>query len=200
MNMATIGYRFTVADLANMPEDGSRYEVIDGELYVTHAPHSHHQMVIDAIAAGFRAWDPMLRRGVAISGAGVIFSSDDGVIPDLVWVRAEQLDRVFVDEAGERDGKLHAAPDLVVEVLSSGAQHVRRDRETKLKLYSGRGVREYWIADRERRQVEVYRRTDAAVLALARTLAEGDTLTSPMLPGFALPVAQVFLLPEGLAR
>jgi Uma2 family endonuclease len=200
MSMATIGHRFTVADLENMPEDGNRYEVIDGELYVTHAPHADHQSAIGEIEFALRAWDRRRERGWPLSGAGVILAFDSAVVPDLVWVSRERLAQVFLNEAGERDGKLHAAPDLAVEVLSPGPQHEQRDRETKLKLYSRRGVREYWIVDRERRQVEVYRRSAAALLELAQTLGEGDPLTSPLLPGFALPVGQIFVLPEPFAR
>ena len=60
--------------------------------------------------------------------------------PDVVWVSKERLAAVL-----RRDGKLHGAPDLVIEVLSPGAKNERRDREAKLKLYARRGVREYWI-------------------------------------------------------
>jgi Uma2 family endonuclease len=67
-----------------------------------------------------------------------------------------------------------------------------------LTLYSRRGVREYWIVDRYLKTVEVYRRTASADLALVATLNEHDTLTSPLLPGFALPVAQIFRMPKAL--
>lgn len=70
-------------------------------------------------------------------------------------------------------------------------------REKKLALYLRRGVDEYWIVDRESATVEVYRRSNAA-LALVATLKPDDTLTSPLPPGFALPVAGIFQLPEGL--
>ncbi|MEP7199459.1 MAG: Uma2 family endonuclease, partial [Chloroflexota bacterium] len=67
----------------------------------------------------------------------------------------------------------------------------RRDRETKLKLYSQRGAREYWIADWRAKQVEVYRRKRAQ-LALVVTLLAEDEITSPLLPGFACAVARLF--------
>ncbi|MDQ5851540.1 MAG: Uma2 family endonuclease, partial [Chloroflexota bacterium] len=89
-------------------------------------------------------------------------------------------------------GKLHAAPELVVEVLSPGGANERRDREAKLKLYSRRGVREYWIVDWRQRQVEVYRRAQAQ-LHLTETLYEDDRLQSPLLPNFAVQVRQLFM-------
>jgi len=86
---------------------------------------------------------------------------------------------------------LHAAPELVVEVLSPGTANERRDRKAKLKLYSVRGVSEYWIIDWRTRQLEVYRR-DQAQLQLVATLFEADTLNSPLLPGFVCTVASLF--------
>jgi Uma2 family endonuclease len=190
--------QFTVADLDNFPDDGNRYEVIDGELYVTAAPHSDHQISVDCLTAAFVAWDPNRQWGVSLSGAGIIFALDSGVIPDLVWISAANATILIDPDTGQRDGKLHAAPDLAVEVLSPGRQNVTRDRETKLTLYSRRGVKEYWIVDRLIRTIEVYRRGEAANLELVATLAERDTLASPLLPGFALPVERVFRLPDWL--
>src|SRR5437867_2357057 len=89
------------------------------------------------------------------------------------------------------DGKLHAAPELIIEVLSPGATNEKRDREAKLKLYSRRGVDEYWIVDWRQRRIEVFRR-EQAQLALAATLMESDILTTPLLPAFASPVRDVF--------
>jgi Uma2 family endonuclease len=80
---------------------------------------------------------------------------------------------------------------LIVEVLSPGSANEKRDREAKLKLYSRRGVHEYWIADWRRRQIEVFRREDTQ-LKLNATLAESDTLTTPLLSGFTCPVASLF--------
>ena len=91
----------------------------------------------------------------------------------------------------EANGKLHAAPDLVVEILSPGIANERRDREVKLKLDARRGVREYGVVDWLRRQIEVHRREDAT-LHLAATLFEGDVLESHLLPGLALPLADLF--------
>jgi len=80
---------------------------------------------------------------------------------------------------------------LVIEVLSPGRANEVRDREVKLQLYSRRGVQEYWIADWRRHTVDVYRREDGA-LRLVATLSDGDTVTSPLLPGFASPVSSLW--------
>ena len=124
--------------------------------------------------------------GEASITAGVVFTESDNVIPDVVWASKERL-AVLLDEAGHLTG----APELVVEVLSSGAENERRDREAKLKLYASRGVQEYWIADWRLQQVEVYRRENST-LKLIATLLSNDEFSSPLLPGFTCPVARFF--------
>lgn len=199
--MLTGERQFTVADLENFPDDGNRYEVIDGELYVTTAPHFEHQTTLDEIIFALRGWHQATGLGWPVSGVGVVFSRDAGVVPDLVWVSDERLPLVTINpRTGRRDGKLYAAPDLVVEVLSAGSENEERDREIKLSLYSRRGVREYWIVDRFLRCVEVYRRNGQAALELVATLTVGDSLTSPLLPEFTLPVEQIFRLPKALVE
>ncbi len=178
--------RWTSADLAVLPDDGKRYEIIDGELYMSRQPHWHHQRACGKIFAVLEAWSVRTGNGEANLAPGVIFAEDDDVVPDVIWI--SQARRASALGA---DGHLHAAPELVVEVLSPGTTDERRDREAKLKLYSRRGVLEYWIVDWRSRQVEAYRREELA-LSLAATLYSTDTLTSPLLPGFACEVATLF--------
>lgn len=117
---------------------------------------------------------------------GVIFSDTDSVIPDVVWISQERLSEI-VDDAGH----LIDAPDLVVEVLSKTAADRKRDYEVKLKLYSARGTQEYWICDRVKQSVQIYRRENG-ILKLAVTLFVKDTLTSPLLPEFSCLVERFF--------
>ncbi|HAX86793.1 MAG TPA: hypothetical protein DCY91_11160 [Cyanobacteria bacterium UBA11370] len=178
--------RWTSADLELLPDNGNRYEIIDGELFVTRAPHWEHQRVCSNTCTELNLWSRQTGLGKAASGAGIIFTDADNVIPDVVWASNERL-AVLLDDAGH----LTAAPELVVEVLSSGEENERRDREVKLKLYSSQGVREYWIADRLLQQIQVYRR-EKATLVLVATLFATDELTSPLLPDFSCPVARLF--------
>src|SRR5919199_1588511 len=178
--------RWTSADLAVLPDDGKRYEIIDGELYVSKQPHWHHQFVCSQLIRFLGDWSEQSGVGIVNMAPGLIFGDNDDVAPDVVWISRERLATALGP-----DGHLHAAPELAIEVLSPGSANERRDREAKLKLYSVRGVQEYWIADWRQRQVEVYRREQAA-LRLAETLYEEDDLRSPLLPGFALPVKRLF--------
>ena len=184
--MTTIARRWTVADLESLPDDENRYELMDGELHVTHAPHVWHQLVVGKVGAALEVWSNRTGAGLTIPGPGLLFSPADAVIPDLVWVRRDRLPALL----GE-DGKLHGAPDLVIEVVSPGAANEERDRVTKRRQYGDWGVREYWIIDRFARTVEVFRLAAGALQAV-ETLVETDQLTSPLLPEFAQPVAALF--------
>jgi Uma2 family endonuclease len=178
--------RWNVSDLEVLPDDGKRREIIDGELFVSTQPHFYHQLVSTNVVGVLLRWNDQNDLGFVVTVPGVVFSQEDAVAPDLIWVSRSRF-----REALDSSGHLRLAPELVVEILSEGAANERRDREAKLKLYSERGVREYWIVDWRSRQVEVYRRTGMA-LVLAGTLFNEDALDSPVLPGFRCDVSQLF--------
>ncbi|MEB3181623.1 MAG: Uma2 family endonuclease [Nostocaceae cyanobacterium] len=178
--------RWTTADLELLPDNGNRYEIIDGELFVTRAPHWKHQKFCSKISTELEIWSEQTGLGEPAPGAGVIFTDADNVIPDVVWISKERLAAVL-DDAGH----LTAAPELVIEVLSPGEINERRDKEVKLKLYASQGVREYWIANWQLQQIQVYRRENA-MLVLVATLFAGDELSSPLLPGFSCAVGRLF--------
>ena len=183
----SVSRRWTVADLEQIePVDGMRYEVIDGELYVTHAPSWRHQHTASQLNTALQNWSTETQRGTTLQAPGLVFSAESGVIPDVVW---SSWDRLWAAE--DRAGHFTLAPELVVEILSPGSENERRDRETKLALYSREGVEEYWIADPRRQAVDVYRRVGSA-LELVQTLTGDAVLESPRLPGFRLSVATIW--------
>lgn len=179
--------KLTVEDLPTMPrEDGRHWELIDGDPYLTTAPHGRHQATTDEINYALQQWNRRVHGGMVMAGPGVILSAADAVMPDVVWVRKERLKGIF-----DQDGKIHFAPDLVVEVLSPGSENARRDLVLKLRLYSDFGVREYWSVNWQTDSIAVYRLSADGQLDLAARLGAGDTLTSPMLPGFSASVAHL---------
>jgi Uma2 family endonuclease len=178
--------RWTSKDLESLPDDGKRYEIVDGELYVSKQPNWYHQHICLRLGGLLDTWSVQTKAGKANAAPGVIFADDEDVAPDIIWISRERLTTAL-----QPDGKLHSAPELVIEVLSPGTTNVARDREAKLKLYSRRGVLEYWIVNWQERYLEVYRREEA-MLKLHSTLYEGDILQSPHLPGFSCQVSQIF--------
>jgi Uma2 family endonuclease len=187
--MVANSLRWTIRDLDAMPDDGGwkRYEIIDGELFVTRAPHIRHQSTAGKLHVRLETWSETARIGRAFQTPGVIFTPTDAVIPDVVWISQARL-ADGVDQAGH----LTVAPELMIEVLSPGDLNEQRDREVKLKLYSLHGVQEYWIVNWQLKTLEIYRRTEAQ-LQLVATLLDGDLLTSPLLPGFSISIDQIFV-------
>jgi Uma2 family endonuclease len=179
--------RWTTENLTMFEGDRvNRYEIIDGELFVTRAPDWKHQAVCINIGTVLKLWSDESGLGQTAINPGIVLSESDNVIPDVVWASNERLERLL-DESGH----LTAAPELVVEVLSPGRTNERRDKEAKLKLYSVQGVSEYWIVNLLEQSVEVYRRENA-VLKLMATLYRQDELTSPILNGFSCMVNKFF--------
>jgi Uma2 family endonuclease len=181
--------RFTTADLERLElPEGWRAEIIDGELYVSKAPSWDHQAVVVNLVRLLSDWaDP--REGRVNMGLGVIYADDDNVIPDVVWVSQERLERGF-DAAGHM---VAVGPDLVVEVASPGAENLRRDRELKLALFSRRDAREYWVVDPLQHKVHIYTRPPASSsLRLHAVLGDSEWLTSSLLEGFAARVQQLW--------
>jgi Uma2 family endonuclease len=187
MSQTTSGVRWTIQDVEALPDnEWIRYEIINGELFVTRSPHHKHQQVTGRIFAVLDSWSLESGLGEASIMPGLIFSDSDNVAPDVAWISYERLTQIQ-DEAGHFRG----APELVVEVLSPGKANEDRDRLAKLKLYSTQGAREYWIVDRIARRVEIYRR-EQAQLTLVATLLIGDVILSPLLPNFTCEVARLF--------
>ncbi|MFM7408384.1 MAG: Uma2 family endonuclease [Cuspidothrix sp.] len=181
------GVRWTTTDLELLPDNGNRYEIINGELFLTKAPHWKHQKAGTRIANVLDTWSLSTGLGEVATAPGIIFTDADNVIPDVVWASNERLATLLDD-----DGHLTGAPELVIEVLSAGVENERRDKEVKLKLYASRGVQEYWIINWRLQQLEVYRR-ERANLVLVETLFANDELISPLLPGFNCVVGSLFI-------
>ena len=175
--------KLTYDDYASIPDDGLKHEIIDGEHYVNPAPNVRHQRISRRILKALVNFvDDRDLGEVFYSPIDVVFSKHNVVQPDILYVRKAN--------AGELQGaNVKIAPDLVIEVLSiSNRKH---DEVRKLKLYDTFNVSEYWIADPEEDIVKVYQRQNTA-LTLVETVDIDGTITTPLLPGFALAAHAVF--------
>jgi Uma2 family endonuclease len=176
----------TIADWDAMPaEDGYRYEIIEGELFVSCSPGLTHQMVSDNLFFLIRSFIATNQIGTIVSTPGLILSNLSGVIPDLVFFRHEQRDTIV------KDDRLHGPPALVIEILSPGSANIRRDRLAKLQLYTKHRVPEYWIIDPRSMTLEKYV-DQGSSLVLLETLRYEDSLSSASLPGFSCPMSEIF--------
>lgn len=141
--------RWTYDEFARLPEDGNRYEVIAGELYMTPAPRPTHQQVGFTLARRLADFVDQHRLGwVLPAPVDVLFAEGDYLEPDIVFVRRER--QAIITDRG-----IEGAPDLVVEVLSTST--ASRDRGLKRERYALYGVPQYWVVDRDAGHVEVFR-------------------------------------------
>ena len=180
--------KFTYADFLHFPDDGKRHEIIDGEHYVTPSPNIKHQRV----AGNLHALLWLHLKGHSLGSVftaplDVVLSDLDVVEPDLLYISHERASVLTAQH-------VRGAPDLVVEILSPGTRRV--DEITKRRLYERSNVREYWVVDPELDTIKIYRRAEESFVRVAELSVEhGDTLTTPLLPELAIPLADVFASP-----
>lgn len=139
---------WTYAEYARLPDDGNRYEVIDGEVCVTPAPGPPHQRVAANLFVLLRAYVLEHGLGELFWDVDLLFVSHQYLRPDMVFVAKDAL-------AGVTDRGVESAPSLVVEVLSPHSGGI--DRVKKPPRYRDFGVPGYWVVDRDARAIEVYR-------------------------------------------
>lgn len=180
--MAT-GVVLTYTDLVALPADGKRYELHEGEIYVTAAPRPRHQQVVGNLYLIIAAHVRRVGLGeVFLSPVDVILADVTVVEPDLVYLDASRLERVS-------DRGIEGAPTLAIEVLSPTTASA--DRGVKRQLAARYGVPHYWIVDPEGRVIETYRLTGHAYEAGPRL--EGTTPAAlPPFPGLLFDPAAVW--------
>jgi Uma2 family endonuclease len=177
--------KLTYEDLLALPDDGLRHELIDGEHYVTPAPNIKHQAVVSNLTAAIVTFAKRHDLGRLFTApCDVVFSPINVVEPDLLFISRERLGVLT-------ELNVQGAPDLVVEILSPSTR--KRDEGVKRQLYERMGVREYWLVEPSFETIEVFRRTDGTLRVVAELSAEsGDILTTPLLPGLEIPLAEIF--------
>ena len=186
------GVKLTYDDFLLFPDDGMRHELIDGEHYVTPSPNTRHQRISRNLLVAIELYLRERPLGEVFHAPfDVIVSNFDVVEPDLLYVSQERANDVLTP--------LHVrgVPNLVVEIGSKSTS--RRDDTIKRQLYERAGVDECWIVDPATDTVRVYRHTgDGFAPAIEWRRDAGHTLTTPLLPGFAVELTDVFP-PDGPA-
>ena len=166
-----------------LPEDGRRYELIEGDLLVSPAPSSRHQTVSRRLQ--FELMKALEETGLAQvfnAPIDVVLAPTTCVQPDLVVVSAANAG-IITDRA------IEGVPDVLVEILSPGSRD--RDQHVKRELYERFRIREYWIVDPESGLVVVHRHGGERYEVRARYDRSG-ILECPEFPGLAVPLAHVF--------
>jgi Uma2 family endonuclease len=167
---ALVAKPLTYEDYCALPDDGKRYEVLDGVLVVSPAPVPRHQGVSLRLAA-------LLERYARTNRLGRVYAAPIDVLLSRTTIC--QPDIVFVARANEHlitERAIEGAPDLLVEILSPST--ARRDRGIKARLYGRLGVAHYWIVDPKKRRLEAFARQGATFRRVLEA-GENDVVSPP---------------------
>jgi Uma2 family endonuclease len=173
----------TYPELRLMPDDGKRYELIDGEVIVSPSPSEKHQRASGRLYVSWFIHVENKKLGrVYYAPFDVVFGEKTALQPDLLFVSKARLGIIGPEY-------IIGAPDLVVEILSPSRPAY--DRVTKLEQYALHGVAEYWIIDPMGESVEIYVLTGKRY-ELKGTFTGSQVLRTSLLPGWELPVSALF--------
>ena len=180
------GTRMTLAEYRTLPEtDGGVWELINGELYQMPSATAEHQFLMDFLVRMINNLTTSIQpiTGLAFSNLGLALSDLYAPTPDIIYLRYENLRLI-------NGNMVEGIPDLVVEILSSDRN---RDLVMKRGLYASAGVPEYWIVDPANEVILVLELSGGEYAE--RTLSRSDTLATSTIPGFELPLEQLFGVP-----
>jgi len=180
--MVTATTHLTYDDLRQIPPDRNRYELIEGQLFVSTAPGTEHQRKLGGLAA-------MLANHVEQHGLGEVLIGPCDVVLDASTV--VEPDILFVSEARQSIVKLaciEGAPDLVVEVTSDSSRII--DRFVRRGRYAEFWVPEYWLLDPFEPRIEALR-LEGRKYRVVGSYGPGDTLESSTFPGLRLSVSSL---------
>jgi Uma2 family endonuclease len=138
---------WTYEDFAQLPDDGNRYEVLDGEVIVTPSPSNLHQRVLANLLVELCLYVERYGLGVVLPGVDLLFVEGQFLCPDMLFVPRSQVEGMAVYG-------VETKPSLVVEILSPSTRSY--DRVKKPRRYADFGVPEYWVVDPIEKVVWVY--------------------------------------------
>ncbi len=174
---------WTYEDYAALPDDGLRYEIVNGVLVMAPAPTPEHQDIVGEIYVALRAYVKLAGLGRVFMGPlDVQLSPENTFQPDLVVLLNAHLERVT-------EKKISGAPDLAVEIASPST--AAYDRLTKYEKYAQAGITEYWIVKPTSRAIEVLVLERGEYRSLG-VFSEQATLPSRVIPGLPVRVEQFF--------
>ncbi len=176
---------WTYQDFLDLPDDGKRYEIIKGELYMSNAPSSAHQFAVVQLTIHLGSFVLTNNLGMVLVAPYEVHLSNDTrpVQPDILFIKTERQ-----PQFGSKF--FTGAPDLIVEVISPSS--VRLDRHKKFAAYEEAGVSEYWLVDPKARLVEVYTLVDGEYSLLGQ-FVDDEVMQSQLLAGFSLVVQRLFM-------
>ena len=174
--------KFTYEDYLHFPED-KRYEIIDGEVHMVPSPGPYHQDISWRLELTISTFVEKNGLGkIYHAPLDVVFSETDVVQPDIMFISKERLNIIT-------EKNVQGAPDLIVEIISPTSEY--RDRVIKRKLYSKYEVKEYWLVDLEKKEIEVMVLGESG-LETVKIYKKTDILESLVLKGIKIKLDDIF--------
>lgn len=175
---------WTYQDYLNLPDDGRRYEIIEGVLYVTNAPDIDHQFTVMEIAFQIKRFVTQHKLGYILTAPFEVHLSKTSrpVQPDVLFIKAEDW-----PHPGAK--LFEGAPHLVVEVLSPATSRV--DRHIKFSAYEQAGVLEYWLANPKTHSVEIFTLFEGEYLQFGEFTGD-EIIRSAVLEGLTITTSTLF--------
>ena len=182
MTEANLKVKFSYQDYLHMPED-KRYELVEGEFFMVPSPNESHQHISGELGFILQSFVKRNKSGsIYYAPFDVVFSEEDVVQPDIVFVSKERRDIITKNN-------IKGAPDLLIEILSPKISY--RDREIKRKLYFKYGVKEYWIVDPEEQNIEILSIAEDGYKTVG-IFDINTPLSSPLLKELTIDLEEVF--------
>jgi len=169
------------ADYYKLLPEGAPYQLIEGELIMTPAPQTRHQIITANIYDKVRLFTK--GSGLCLFSPVDVYLDEENVFqPDIIFISQERLGII-------KDDGIYGPPDLVVEILSPSTAHY--DLKKKFQIYEHYGVKEYWIADPSMSSIDMYYRE--AGIFVQKGKAEGKgAVESVLLKGLRILLDEVF--------
>ena len=175
--------RFTYEDYLQLPDDGKRYEIIEGELVMSPAPKLSHQALLRNLVKYLLSFIEENKSGTLFfAPCDVVFSDLSIVQPDILFISNENRSIM-------KESNIQGTPDLIIEVTSPSTED--RDLGYKKRLYAKYGVREYWIVDPNREKIEVWN-WESNRYVLSGFYEKSESAKSLLLSGFEVELEKVF--------
>jgi Uma2 family endonuclease len=174
---------YSYQDYFELPDDGNKYEIIEGELIMSPAPYTIHQEVMLNIAVELVNFVRKTKIGkIYVAPTDVVISDINVVQPDILFITSEKLQIITAKN-------IKGVPDLIIEIISPATGYY--DLSGKKDLYEKFGIQEYWIVDPMKQRVEIYLNFERR-FELHQRLEQRGIVKSIILNGFQLNLDTIF--------
>lgn len=177
--------RYTYEDYLSLPDDGKRYQVIEGEIYMVPAPAPWHQDITRKLVILLNEFVERHKLGkVYFALCDVVLSEEDIIQPDIFFISKER-EHIITEQ------NFQGAPDLIIEIISPFT--AKLDKSLKMKLYERFGVKEYWLVDPDGEEIEVLTLKGEGYESIGVFgIEHGQSFESPLLKGFMISLDEIF--------